>query len=142
MRRERHTQSFYADCFYIFSSQPNQCAAPVAHKFVCPHPALNLDPLVRRQELNSLTFSKSQNPQPTLPGLTSFPPPSHISCLGFLFWHLWTTHPPCTHVNACAQCLHLTNPCTKPKVLILTKPKGKIYKNEIPPQLYYKNSSI
>ena len=27
-----------------------------------------------------------------------------------------------------ALMLHLTNPCTKRKVLILTKPKGKIYK--------------
>ena len=61
---ERETQSFYADCFYIVSSQPNQCVAPVAHKFVWPHPALNLDSLVRRQELNSLLFLKSQ---PTLP---------------------------------------------------------------------------
>ena len=39
--------------------------------------------------------------------------------------------------------LHSTNPCTKRKVLSLTKPKGKIYetKNDnikkIPPQLYY-----
>ena len=31
---ERETQSFYADCFYIVISQPNQHAAPVAHKFV------------------------------------------------------------------------------------------------------------
>ena len=64
---ERETQSFYDDCFYIVSSQPNQRAAPVAHKFVCPRPALNLDSLVRWRELNSLLFLKSQNPQPTLP---------------------------------------------------------------------------
>ena len=29
-----------------------------------------------------------------------------------------------------ALMLYLTNPCTKPKVLILTKPKGKIYKTK------------
>ena len=29
---ERETQSFHADCFYIVNSQPNQRAAPVAHK--------------------------------------------------------------------------------------------------------------
>ena len=58
---------FLSDCFYIVSSQPNQCAAPVAHKFVWPCPALNLNFLVRRQELNSLLFLKSPNPQPTLP---------------------------------------------------------------------------
>ena len=28
------------------------------------------------------------------------------------------------------SCLHQTNPCTKRKVLILTKPKGKIYKTK------------
>ena len=60
---ERETQSFYADYFYIVS----QRAVPVAHKFVWPRPALNLDSLVRRQELNSLLFLKSPNPQPTLP---------------------------------------------------------------------------
>ncbi len=55
---------------------------------------------------------------------------------GFYFniseWHIlsaraWTP----------ALMLHLTNPCTKRKVLILTKPKGKIYKTKSPPQLYY-----
>ncbi len=55
---ERDIQYFYADCFYVVSSQPNQRAAPVAPKFVWPRPALNLDSLVRRQELNSLTFSQ------------------------------------------------------------------------------------
>ena len=50
--RERETQSFYADCFYIVSSRPNQRAAPVVHKFVWPRPALNVDSPVRQQELN------------------------------------------------------------------------------------------
>ena len=49
---ERETQSFDADCFYIVNSQPNQRAAPVAHKFVWPPPGQNLDFFVRRQELN------------------------------------------------------------------------------------------
>ena len=56
---ERETQSFYVDCFYIVSSKPNQRAAPVAHKVVWPRPGQNLNSLVRRQELNSLTFLKS-----------------------------------------------------------------------------------
>ena len=64
---ERVTQSFYADCFYIVSSQPNQRAVPVAHKLIWPRPALNLDSLVRMQEVNSLLFLKFPNPQPTLP---------------------------------------------------------------------------
>ena len=61
---ERETQSFYADCFYIISSQPNQCTAPVVQKVVWPHPALKVNLLLPRQELNSLLFLKSQ---PTLP---------------------------------------------------------------------------
>ena len=46
-------------------------------------------------------------------------------------------------VNTCAQCVHLTNPCTKQKILSLNKQKDKIYKTKndniknIPPQLYY-----
>ena len=51
-----------------------------------------------------------------------------ISYLGFLLWHLWLSHPPRARMNTCTQCVHLTNPCTKWKVLSLTKPKGKIYK--------------
>ena len=42
---ERETQPIYADCFYIVSSQPNQRAVPVAHKFVWLRPGLNLDSL-------------------------------------------------------------------------------------------------
>ena len=56
---ERETQSFYADCFYILSSQSNQRAAPVTQKVVWPRPGLNLNSLVWRQELNSLLFLKS-----------------------------------------------------------------------------------
>ena len=64
---ERETQSFYVDCFYIVSSQPNQRVAPVAHKVVWPRPGLNLNLPVRTQELNSCFFSNLQNPQPTFP---------------------------------------------------------------------------
>ena len=49
---ESDTQSFYADGFYIVSSQLNQRSAPVAHKVVWPRPGLNLNSLARRQELN------------------------------------------------------------------------------------------
>ena len=76
-----------------------------------------------------------------LPGMTSFTSPV-IFYLGFLLWHLWLSYLPHACVNTCTQCVHLTNPCTKRKVLSLTKPKGKIYKTKknikkIPPQLYY-----
>ena len=56
--------------------------------------------------------------------------PGPISYLGFLLWHLWLSHLPRVRMNTCAQCVHLTNPCTKRKVLSLTKPKGKIYKTK------------
>ena len=79
---ERKTKSFYADCFYIVSSQPNQRAAPVAHKVVWHRPGLNFNFPVRTQELNSLLFLKSQNPQPTLPVRDV----THISWSNFSIW--------------------------------------------------------
>ena len=130
MKRERHTQSFYAGGFYIVSSQPNQRAAPVGHKVVWPCPGLNLDSLVRRQELNSLLFLKSQkssahasvawrHSHPLVP----------ISLWDFYFdiseWHILSAR-----AWRPALMLYLTNPFTKRKVLILTKPKGKIYKTK------------
>ena len=53
-----------------------------------------------------------------------------IFYLAFLLRHLWLSHPPRARVNNCAQCVHLTNPCTKRKVLSLTIPKGKILKTK------------
>ena len=90
---EKETQSFYADCFYIVRSQPNQRAAPVAHKFVCPRPALNLDPLEAGTKTNWL-FSNLKIPHPTLPvrDVTHIPWFQFLSGI-FLFWHLWMTHP-------------------------------------------------
>ena len=65
---EREAQSFYAD----FSICPPPRVAPSCKLLVWSPwaPKVNLIPL--RQELNSLLFLKSQNPQPTLPGMTSF----------------------------------------------------------------------
>ena len=124
---ERETQSFYADCFYIFCFQSNRPAAPVAHKVVWPRPALKVNLLLPRQKLNSLLFLKSQ---PTLPvrDVTQILWSQFLSGL-FYFdiseWHIlsaraWTP----------ALMLHLTNPCAMRKVLSLTKPKGMIYKTK------------
>ena len=82
---ERETQSFYADCFYIVSTQPNQRAAPVAQKFVWPCPALNPDSLVRRQELNTAFSQIPKIPSPRIRCMTPFTPPGPISYLGFYF---------------------------------------------------------
>ena len=130
---ERETQSFYADCFYIVSSQTNQRAAPVAHEFVWPRPALNVDSLVKRQELSSCCFfSNPKILSPLFRCVTSLISPGPNSYLGFLFWHLWMTHPLCACVNTCAHvCTSLTHALSR-KVLILTKPKGKIYKTKSP----------
>ena len=127
---ERETQSFYADCFYIVSSQSNQRAAPVAHKFVWSSPGLNLNSLVWRQELNSQLFLKSPKSSAHASGEWRHSHPLvTIPIWDFYFdiseWHIlsaraWTP----------ALMLHLTNPCTKRKVLSLTKPKGKIYKTK------------
>ena len=127
---ERETQSFYADCFYIVSSQPNQRTAPVAHKFVWLRPALYLDSLVRRQELNSLLFLKSPKSSAHASGAWRHSYPQSYFLSRILFWNLCLTHPPCAHV-----CTELTHALSR-KVLILTKPKGKIYKTRSPPQLY------
>ena len=108
-----------SDTFFLYwqllhrqlSTQPT----PLAHKVVWPRPGLNLNSLVRTQELNSLLFTSL--------GL--------ISIWDFYFdlyeWHIlsaraWTP----------ALMLHLTNPCAKRKVLCLTKPKGKLYKTKSP----------
>ena len=97
---ERETQSFYADCFYIVRFQPNQPAAPVAHKVAWPRPALNLD---SRSEAGTRLsgFLKSQNRQPT--GMTPFTSPCPISYLGLLLWHMWMTHSPRARVTTCVN---------------------------------------
>ena len=123
---EREKQSFYADCFYIVCSQPNQRAAPVAHKVVWPRLALKVNLLLPRRELKWLLFLKSQ---PALPVRDVTHHLVSIPIWYFYFdiseWHIlsaraWTP----------ALMLHLTNPCAKRKVLSLTKPKGKIYKTK------------
>ena len=72
--------------------------------------------------------------------LTFFKFPEHASghshplinlSLGFLFWNLWTTHPP--HVCTSTPVLKFAHKLTcvlSWKVLSLTKPKGKIYKTK------------
>ena len=122
---ERKAQSFYAD----FSICPPQSAAPSCKLLVWSWRAPKVNLLLPRQELNSLLFLKSPNPQPTLLGMTSFTSLVSFPIWEFYFnifeWHIlsaraWTP----------ALMLRLTNPCTKRKVLILTRPKGKIYKTK------------
>ena len=64
--------------------------------------------LLPSQELNWL-FQISQNPLRALPVHDVIHIPK-----GFLFWHLWMTHPPRVRQHLCSS-LHLTNPCAEPK---------------------------
>ena len=77
-------------------------------------------------KLNKLLFFKSPNPQHFQEWCHSRPWSHFLS--GFFYCDISDCHihPVCE--NTCAQCVHLTNPCTKQKVLSQTKPKGKIYK--------------
>ena len=99
------------------------------HKEVWLHPGLNLNSLVQRQELNLLLFLESPNPQPTLPvrDVTHIPWFQFLSGI-FILTSLNDTSSP--RMWTPALMLYLINPCTKRKVLILTKPKGKIYKTK------------
>ena len=109
---------------------------PSGPHYVC-HPPQGLGEqakvtlLLRTARLHSTDFFQiPQNPPRTLPVHDVIHIPK--SYLGFLFWHLWMTHPPCARAWTPALMLHLSNPCAKRKILSLTKPKGKIYKTKIP----------
>ena len=123
MRRERHTQFLSK---LTFLSEPHY----VRHISLTPtglaEARSKIDCLPLDLNLNYLFIFKS----PKSSALPSFTSPDVISYLGFLLWHPWLSHPPRARVNTCAQCVHLTNPCTKRKVLSLTKPKNKIYKTK------------
>ena len=125
MRGERDTISFYAD-FFIWT--PPRAAPPP-----------QTTGLASASSENWLASSKSKSQLLLFFQIPKIHSASGndvihvldlISYLGFLLWHLWLSHPPRARVNTCAQCVHLTNPCTKRKVLGLTKPKGKIYKTK------------
>ena len=114
--RERHNFSMT-----IFpSAPPPPHAAPNARPWRAP----KVNRILPRQELNSLTFLKSQ---PTLPVHDVTHHLVLIPIWDFYFdiseWHILSAH-----AWTPTLMLHLTNPCAKRKVLSRTKPKGKIYK--------------
>ena len=122
-RKERETQFL---SMLTFPSDPTTCGTFCRPQLVLP-----------RWDQNSTTFLKTRISTTVFFQISKILSPSrhdviHIPCpifyLGILLWHLWLSYPPHMHVNTCAQCVHLTNPCTKRKVLSLTKLKGKIYK--------------
>ena len=110
--RERHTQSFYAGCFYI-CSKPR--AAP--HLQTTGLASAGPESQPSRSDAGTQLTAFSQIPQilsPRFRCMTSFTPSGPISYLGFIL----------TSVNDASSlharehlrsCLHLTNPCTEPK---------------------------
>ena len=80
---ERATQSFYADCFYIVSSQPNQRAVPVALP--------RSEPQLSHSEAGTQLSAFSQIPK-IMHDVIHTPWSQFLT--GFLFCHLWMTPPP------------------------------------------------
>ena len=109
MRRERHS---FLLCWLFHMTPPR--TAPRHKLLVWPRraPENQLSSSSVESQLTVFFFSNPQILSASLPG---FYIPGPISYLGLLLWHLWLSHPPCVRVNTCTQCVHLTNPCTKPK---------------------------
>ena len=116
---ERETQSFYADCFWICS---NPRAAPHLQTTSLTAAGPESQPSLSDAGTRQTAFLKSPKSS-ALSGMMSFTSSGPISYRGiFILTSVNDTTSPR------ALMLHHTNPCTKRKVLILTKPKGKIYK--------------
>ena len=126
MRRERETHNFFL-C-WLFHLTPPRAAHFVDPNWSRRGETKNRLPSSRLESQLLLFFQIPQILSASGHDIIHVPGP--ISFLRFLLWHLWLSHPLRTRVNTCAQCVHLTNPCTKRKVLSLTKPKGKIYKTK------------
>ena len=85
------------------------CLKPRAHPTQGHGEQAKVNRLLPRQNSTQLTFPKSpQILRARFRCMTSFTSPTFY--LGFLFWHLWMTHPPRARVNTCAQvCTKLTH---------------------------------
>ena len=103
--KERNTHSFYSGL--SICPPPILCGACSAQiRLASASPKVNLSHSVSSSQLNWF-FSKS----PKSSTHTSTGQPFY---LGFLFWHLWMTHPPRVRQHQCSS-LHQTNPCAEPK---------------------------
>ena len=109
------------------STQPTRGARSAQSRLASPRTECRLSRSEARTQLTA--FLKSQNPHPTLPDMTSF-----TSLVPFPIWEFYFDISECHILSARvwtpALMLHLTNPCAKRKVLILTKLKCKIYKTK------------
>ena len=147
MRRKRY--NFFL-C-WLFHLNPSTCGTPTANYWSGLGKLWKLTCFIQAQISTPTHPTNARRPQRTKSSglaqiwistnwLFSNPPntqrlgawhhshPRSISYLGFLLWHLWLSYLPHARVNTRTQLTHaLTNPCTKRKVLSLTKLKGKIY---------------
>ena len=120
-REEKETQSFYAD--FSICPKPTCGARPQTTGLASTSPESQPSSSEVGTQLTFLQIPP--NPQ-RFRAWRHSPPSVTIPIWEFLFWHLLMTPNPRAWIPALM--LHLSNPCTKRKVLILTKPKGKIYK--------------
>ena len=112
-----------------FPSDPTTCGTFRRPQLVSPRRAPKIDFLRPSPKLNYCFFFKSPKSS-ALPGMTSFTSPVIFPIWGF-YCDIFDCHIHPARVNTCTQLTRaLTNPCTKRKVLSLTKPKGKIYKTK------------
>ena len=107
---ERETQSFYADCFYIVSSQPNHsaqiCLALPSSKSRLSHSeaGTQLSAFYQIPKSSAHASGAWHHLHPLVP----------ITIWGFILTSVNNASSPCTREHR-HSCLHLTNPCTEPK---------------------------
>ena len=124
---ERETQSFYADCFSHrqLSTQPTCGTHSAQSRLASTSPE-------RQPSRSDIGTQLTAFSQISAHASSAWRQPYHlvpIPIRDFYFdiseWHILSAH-----AWTPVLMLHLTNPCTKWKVLSLTKPKGKIYKTK------------
>ena len=101
MAGRRGRRSIY-NIFWLFHLPQNTCD-------IC-HKATGLASVSKRKSTvffrasNSTDFFKiPQILHARFWSMTSFTSTGQPFYLGFLFWYLWTTHPPCVRIDTCAQ---------------------------------------
>ena len=122
---EREAQSFYAD----FSICPPTTCSTQLQITGLVSVSSESQPNSSEARTQLTAFSQISKSSAHTSGHDVIHLPGPISYLGFYFdiWE-WRILPARTWIPALM--LHLTNPCSKWKVLSLTKPKGKIYKTK------------
>ena len=100
--KERDTHSFYSG---FFICPPPSRATPAQGLWPGFGEQAKINRLLPRQNLTQLTdfFKIPQILRARASGASRHSHPLVNLSIGFLFWHLWTTHPPHMHINTCTQ---------------------------------------